>query len=76
MNELASFSGELTAKPMIVVATKMDAAQDGARVASLRELAARRGLDYYEISSATGQGIDALKLGMADKVLVPTAGPT
>src|SRR5579863_2387229 len=44
MAELASFSDELAAKPMIVVATKMDVAQDPARVESLRNLAAERGL--------------------------------
>jgi GTP-binding protein len=71
MTELASFSEELAQKPMIVVATKMDVAQDEARVASLRNLAAERGLPYFEISSATGQGIDALKYGMAERVLAP-----
>ena len=69
MRELASFSDELAAKPMIVVATKMDAAQDPDRVASLRNLARNRGLDYFEISSATGQGVEALKLAMAERVL-------
>ena len=71
MAELASFSEQLVEKPMIVVASKMDAAQDEARVASLRDLAAGRGLAYYEISSVTGQGIDALKFAMAERVLAP-----
>lgn len=68
-NELASFSEELAGKPMIVVASKMDAAQNGDRVASLRQAAADRGLPFFEISSATGQGIDALKFAMAERVL-------
>jgi GTP-binding protein len=67
--ELASFSDDLARKPQIVVATKMDAAQDPARVASLRKTAAERGLPYLEISSATGLGIDALKFAMAERVL-------
>jgi len=67
--ELASFSDDLAGKPMIVVATKMDAAQDPERVASLRHLAAERGLPFFEISSVTGQGIDALKFAMAERVL-------
>jgi len=71
MAELASFSEDLVRKPMIVAASKMDVAQDPARVASLRELAAERGLPYFEISSATGQGIEALKFAMADRVLTP-----
>ena len=49
----------------------MDAAQDAERVASLRELACSRGLDYFEISSATGQGIEALKQAMGERVLQP-----
>src|SRR5947209_19574161 len=70
MQELASFSEELAAKPMIVVATKLDAAQDPERVAALRQVADERGLPFFEISSATGQGIDALKFAMAERVLV------
>ncbi len=71
MQELASFSDDLVKKPMILVATKMDAAQDAERVARLRKLAAERGLPCYEISSVTGQGIEALKFAMAERVLAP-----
>jgi GTP-binding protein len=70
MAELASFSEDLAAKPMIVVATKMDAAQDPARVESLRQIAAERGLAFFEISSVTGQGLDELRYAMAERVLV------
>ena len=59
MAELAGFSQELASKPMIVAAAKMDVAQDQARVASLRNMATERGLPYFEISSAAGQGIEA-----------------
>jgi GTP-binding protein len=69
MQELASFSDDLVKKPMILVATKMDAAQDPERVARLRKLAEERGLPCFEISSVTGQGIDALKFAMAERVL-------
>jgi GTP-binding protein len=72
IEELASFSSDLVGKPMIVVATKMDVAQDPARVASLRDLAAERGLPCFEISSVTGQGIEALKFAMAERVLAHT----
>jgi GTP-binding protein len=72
MEELANFSPDLVAKPMIVVATKLDVAQDPERVASLRHLAEERGLPFFEISSATGQGIEALKFAIADRVLSPT----
>jgi GTP-binding protein len=73
MAELASFSEDLAAKPMIVVATKMDAAQDPARVEALRQVAAERGLAFFEISSVTGQGLDELRYAMAERVLVPKA---
>jgi GTPase len=71
MRELASFSEELAQKPMIVVAAKMDAAQDPDRVARLRHLAEERHLPFFEISSVTGQGIEALKHAMAERVLAP-----
>src|SRR5579862_6051049 len=69
MRELASFSEDLANKPMLVVASKIDAAQDPARVESLRRLAAERQLPYFEISSATGQGLEALKYAIAERVL-------
>ena len=71
LEELASFSPALAAKPMFVVASKIDAAQDAARVAALRAVAARLGLPYYEISSVTGQGIEELKYNMAQILLQP-----
>ena len=74
MQELASFSEDLLKKPMLLVASKMDAAQDPERVAALRQLAAARGLAYFEISSATGQGIDSLKFAMAERVLAAPVG--
>ncbi len=69
MGELASFSEDLAAKPMIVVATKLDAAQDPERPAALEALAKSRGLPYYGISSVTGEGIAALKRAMAEAAL-------
>ena len=71
MTELASFSEALAAKPMLVVATKMDVAQDPARVQSLRDLAAERGLPFHAISSVTGEGIERLKEAMGAAVLKP-----
>jgi GTP-binding protein len=69
MQELESFNEELAQKPMFVVASKMDAAQDPARVEALRKVAADRELPFFEISSATGQGIEELKYAMAARVL-------
>jgi GTP-binding protein len=69
IRELSSFSEDLAKKPMLVVASKMDAAQDPQRVASLRRLAEERGLPYFEISSATGSGLEALKYAIAGQLL-------
>src|SRR6266481_2105344 len=73
MRELASFNEDLAKKPMIVVASKMDAAQDAGRAASLKRLAAERGLPYLEISSVTGLGLEALKHAIAERVLAGQA---
>ena len=69
MEELRSFSADLAAKPMLVVAAKLDAVQDAARVASLQRMARRRRLPFYKISSVTGQGLAELKRAMAERVL-------
>ncbi|MBX9602113.1 MAG: GTPase ObgE [Bryobacteraceae bacterium] len=69
MQELEAFSPELVRKPMIVVASKMDIAQDPKRVASLKALCTRRGLPFFKISAATGEGIEELKHAMAERVL-------
>ncbi len=71
MEELRSFSEDLAAKPMIVVATKIDAAQDPERIASLRRLARRLKLPFFKISSVTGDGLPALKRALAEAVLAP-----
>ena len=60
----------LADKPMIVVATKIDAANPE----KLKKLAAhvkRRKLEFHSISAVTGQGIDELKWALA-KRLRPT----
>ena len=69
LNELASFSEELARKPMFVVASKIDVAQDPERVSVVRELAEEKAMPFFEISAVTGQGIDALRRAMAEVVL-------
>jgi len=66
MHELASFSPELAEKPMIVVATKLDATTNRDHLEELRAFAAERGLDFHSVSSATGEGIVELVRAMAD----------
>ena len=64
--ELAAFSPALAEKPMIVVATKLDATTDPQRLERLRAFCAQRGLEFHSISSASGEGVPALVRGMAD----------
>jgi GTP-binding protein len=72
MQELAGFSESLPKKPMFVVASKIDVAQNPQRIESLRELAASEKLPFFEISSVTGEGIDTLKRAMAQEIAKPT----
>jgi GTP-binding protein len=65
-HELASFSPMLAEKPMIVVATKLDATTDRTHLEQLRSFCAQRGLEFHAISSATGEGIVELVRAMAD----------
>ena len=76
--ELAAFSASLAAKPMIVVATKLDATTDRTRLERLRKHCAERNLDFYAISSATGEGIPELVRGMAETLerLTPVEAPS
>ena len=60
MAELESFSPSLTSKPMLLVASKVDAKDDG-RLTALREFAQRQGVPLYEISGVTGEGVEELK---------------
>jgi GTPase len=71
LQELAAFSEDLAQRPMIVVANKLDAAQDPERLESLRKAAAERDLDFFEISAVTGQGMKELLSAMSSRVLAP-----
>jgi GTP-binding protein len=74
MRELASFSEAMIAKPMILVATKLDVAQDPSRLDALRKLAAERGLMFYAVSSVTGEGVETAVRGMGEVVFRKETG--
>lgn len=69
LKELESFSPQLAAKKMFVVATKMDVAQDPKRAQSLQRAARRRGLPFFKISAVTGKGVSELVQAVAGEVL-------
>jgi GTPase len=71
MEELESFSPELVRKPMFLVASKVDVAQNRARVSGLRKLAKVKHLPFFEVSSVTGEGIEELKYKMAQFLQTP-----
>src|SRR6185436_3755874 len=66
--ELELYKADLLAKPQMVAAAKMDAVDDAERVENLREFCEGRGLEMYEISAVTGQGIDASVTALGAKV--------
>ena len=65
--ELKSFGHGLDEKPRVVVASKCDVANPE-KLKKLRAMASRKKLDFYAISAVTGEGIDALKYALAERV--------
>jgi GTP-binding protein len=65
--ELKNFGHGLEEKPRVVVASKCDVANPD-KLKKLQSMAKRRKLPFYAISAVTGEGIDALKYALADKV--------
>src|SRR5207248_9441073 len=66
LGELAAFSESLTQKPMIVVATKLDATTDRTRLEALGDYCKEHGLEFHSISAATGDGVKDLVRSIAD----------
>ena len=73
LNELKSFSPDLAKKPMIVVASKMDSAQDSERVKALQAAARRKRMPFVKISAVTGEGLPLLLRKMSEKIFAATA---
>jgi len=64
--ELRAFSETLTEKPVIVVATKLDATTDRERLDTLRAFCREHNLEFHSISAATGEGVRELVRSIAD----------
>lgn len=61
MQELENFSPAVAAKPMLPVASRIDAAGEGDRLVALREFFHGQRVQLHEISCVTGEGLEELK---------------
>jgi GTPase len=61
LKELESFSPTVAAKPMLAVASRVDAAGEGDRLVTLRDFCSNQAMPLYEISCITGEGLEELK---------------
>jgi GTP-binding protein len=64
--ELEAFSPALIEKPMIVVATKLDATTDPTHLEELRDFCKQRNLEFHAISAVVGDGVKDLVRSIAD----------
>lgn len=66
--ELVLYSPDLLNKPVAVAGTKLDIAHDRIRLDRLRNYCRDKGLDFFPISSATGEGIKELVKYLSKKM--------
>ena len=64
--ELEAFNASLMEKPMIVVATKLDATTDRTRLEVLRDFCKLRKLEFHSISAVASDGVKELVRSIAD----------
>jgi GTPase len=74
--ELRAFSESLAKKPVIVVATKLDATTDRARLEALRNFCEEHNLEFHAISAVTGDRVRELVRSIADALdRIPRPAP-
>jgi len=66
--ELAAHTDDLAQRPVIVIGNKADAEGAAERSENMRAFCEENGLPYFEVSAATGQGIDSLERAVATRV--------
>lgn len=67
-HELAAYDPQLATREQIVVATKIDALDEPARLQSLKARAERDGRQFFAISSVTGEGVRELIQALAGRI--------
>src|SRR5271156_288039 len=74
--ELGAFSETMLEKPMIVVATKLDATTDQTKLDELRDFCKQRNLEFHSISAVAGDGLKDLVRAIADALdKIPRPAP-
>ncbi len=69
-DELAGWSEALASRPQIIVANKSDLiGEENETAEAFRAYAAEQGLEIFEISAATGAGVQALVYAIAQKLV-------
>lgn len=64
--ELKQYSEKLSTRKQIIVATKLDIAQDETLLNKLEELAKEKEMEFYSISAVTGKGIKELMIRVSE----------
>ncbi|MFZ3089686.1 MAG: GTPase ObgE [Nitrospirota bacterium] len=68
-SELRLYNPELLKKPMIVGANKIDAKGSGERLKMLKDYCKEKGLPFFPISAATGEGVPKLLSYLSKEVV-------
>jgi GTP-binding protein len=66
--ELAAYDPELADRPAMVVGNKADLPEGGARLPEAEAAAKRRGLPFFAVSAATGQGMERFLYALGAEV--------
>lgn len=66
--ELVLYSPELAGRPMAVAGTKQDIAHEGMRLKALQDYCSDKGIAFFPMSAATGDGIRELVIYLSEKV--------
>ncbi len=66
--ELGSYSKELGERPVLAAGSKIDLPEARELIEPMRAIFAERGIPFFAISAATGEGIDPLKFAIADMI--------
>lgn len=75
--ELKRYSEKLSKRPQILVANKIDLPQAEENISALKELAAQEGIEFFAISAATRENLDALinYVGKKLEEIIPEVEP-